>query len=72
MTNPERRLNDLEKRWRRPPSWKVWFAERTADGVLIEIGTGAAVTPGPNDTIVVVSTCPPGRVRPSGDAHEWL
>ncbi len=71
MTN-EKRLDTLERRWRRPPSWKVWFCEEAADGQLVEIATGGPVQPGPRDVLIVVSTCPPGRVPPPGDAHEWL
>ncbi len=72
MTNHERRIGDLEKHWRQPPSWLVWFAEETADGQLVEIRTGAAVQPGPNDTIVVMGECPSGPMRRQGDAHEQL
>ncbi len=68
MTRHEHRLDALEMRWRRPPSWKVWVAEETADGRLVEVGTGAAVQPGPDDTVVVIGECPCGLTWRPGHA----
>ncbi len=70
MSHHEKRVGDLEKHWRQPPSWKVWFAEETAVGQLVEVWTGAAVQPGPNDTVVVIGECPSGLSRKPGDAHD--
>ncbi len=63
MTRHEHRLDTLEMRWKQPPSWKVWIAEETADGRLVEVGTGDPVQPGPADTVVVIGECPSGRTR---------
>ncbi|MDP9471975.1 MAG: hypothetical protein M3Q71_15140 [Chloroflexota bacterium] len=74
MSSYAKRLADLEVIWKQPPRWRVWLAERTADGRLIEIGTGGPVQPGPDDVVITFHECeiPSGRVRPPGDAYEQL
>ncbi len=63
MSSYEKRLADLEVIWKQPPRWRVWCAERSTDGQLVEMGTGMPVTPGPGDTVIVFSECPSGRTR---------
>ncbi len=70
MTQKETRLDKLEMCWRQPPSWRVWVCEETTPGLLVDLRTAEPVQPGPGDVLIVVSTCPPGRVRPPGGVHE--